>query len=81
MTRSLAKQGEPSSGANPWLETKQPSKGHRREKAARGLLDVKQALRAPMPRKTLERHEPLAQDESSPRRDIDVRRPPRACLM
>jgi hypothetical protein len=38
----------------------QPSKGHRREKVARGLLEVKQAPRAPMPRKTLERHEPLA---------------------
>jgi hypothetical protein len=37
--------------------------GYRREKAARDLLDVEQAPRAPMPRKTLERREPLAPDK------------------
>jgi hypothetical protein len=43
--------------------------GYRREKSARGLLEVKQAPRAPMPRKTLERREPLAQDDiNSPRK-------------
>jgi hypothetical protein len=81
MTRSLAKQGEPSSGANPGSRQRRPSKGHRREKAARGLLEVKQAPRAPMPRKTLERHEPLARDDVNPRRDIDVRRSLGARLM
>jgi hypothetical protein len=55
--------------------------GYRREKAARDLLDVKQAPRVPMPRKTLERHKPSAQNENSPRWDIDVRRPPGTCLM
>jgi hypothetical protein len=58
----------------------QPSKGHRRERVARGLLEVKQAPRAPMPRKTLERYEPLAQNDFSPRRDIDARRLPGASL-
>jgi hypothetical protein len=33
-----------------------------------------------MPRKTLERHEPLAQDDVSPLRDIGVRRSPRGLL-
>jgi hypothetical protein len=55
--------------------------GYQREKAARDLLDVKQAPRVPMPRKTLERGEPLAQNENSPRWDIDVRRPPGTYLM
>jgi hypothetical protein len=41
----------------------QPSKGHRREKAARGQLEVKQAPRVPMPRKTLERREPPARND------------------
>jgi hypothetical protein len=55
--------------------------GYRHEKAARDLLDVKQAPWVPMPRKTLERHEPLAQNENSPRWDIDMRRPPETYLM
>jgi hypothetical protein len=54
--------------------------GYRRERAAQDLLEVKQAPRAPMPRKTLERYEPLAQDESNPRWDIDVRGPPKTYL-
>jgi hypothetical protein len=54
--------------------------GYRREKAARGLLEVKQAPQAPMPRKTLERRETLAQDDNSPQWDIGVRSPPGACL-
>jgi hypothetical protein len=62
--------------------------GYRREKAARGLLEVKQAPRAPVPRKTLERHEPLAPDEKKPsmgyRREkaarglLEVKQAPRA---
>jgi hypothetical protein len=67
-------------GRTPGSRRRQPSKGHPREKVARGLLEVKQAPRAPMPRKTLERNEPLAQDHFSPRKDIDARRPPGACL-
>jgi hypothetical protein len=49
---------------------------YRREKVARDLLDVEQAPQAPMPRKILERREPLAQDDVNPRWDIDVRRSP-----
>jgi hypothetical protein len=62
--------------------------GYRREKAARGLLEVMQAPRAPMPRKTLERREPLAPDDNKPsmgyRREkgarglLEVRQAPRA---
>jgi hypothetical protein len=81
MTGSLAKQGEPSRGRTPGSKQRRPSMGYRREKIAQGLLDVKRAPRVPMPRKTLERHEPLAQNENSPRWDVDVRRPPGTCLM
>jgi hypothetical protein len=55
--------------------------GYQREKVARNLLDVEQAPRAPMPRKTLERHKPLALDDVNPRWDIDVRRSPGTCSM
>jgi hypothetical protein len=43
----------------------------------RDPLEVKQAPQAPLPRKTLERHEPLPRSDISPRMDIGVRRLPR----
>jgi hypothetical protein len=43
MPGPLAKQGEPSSEANPQLETKVTLDGRQREKVARDLLGVEQA--------------------------------------
>jgi hypothetical protein len=76
----LPSKENPRAGRTPGSRRSQPSKGHRREKVAWGLLEVKHVPRAPMPRKTLERHEPLARDEVSPRRDIGMRKLPGACL-
>jgi hypothetical protein len=49
-------------------------------RSPRDLLETEQAPQAPMPHKTLERHELLAREDVSPLKGIGVRRSPRGLL-
>jgi hypothetical protein len=78
MARFLAKQGEPSSGTGLLARDNfNPRKGTGVRRSPRGPFETKRAPQAPMPRRTLERHEPMARDDVCPLKGTGVRRSPR----